>query len=124
MLDDEKDNKPEMSSEERTIRFMSKLVAVTLLLIVAAMTSCTMHSNSYDAERLIEEAKVQQAENERTKMIEETKRRRIVATEALIKAGKNPVAVRCSLNPNLSRSEQENCHVLGLTIGKNVVDNK
>ena len=119
-----KDNKPEMSSEERTMRFVAKIIAGTLLLIVAAMTSCTMHSNTYDAERLVEEVKIQQAENERTKMIEETKQKKTEAIEKLIREGNNPIAVKCAITSSKPKDLDDKCYTLGIVLGGKGTDQK
>jgi len=124
ILDEEQSNKLEMSSEERTIRFVSKIIAATLLLIVFAMTSCTMHSNTYDAERLVEEAKIQQAENEQTKMIEETKRKKIEAIANLIREGKNPIAVKCAITSSVPKDLDDKCYTLGIVLGGKGIDQK
>lgn len=71
---------------------------------VLLMTTCTMHSNTYDPARLREEAAIRQveAEIERTRVEVERQQlaiqtERLKTLERLVKLGVNPVAARCGI---------------------------
>jgi len=120
----QKPPKPEISEQERTIRFVGKIIAFVVLMIFLMVTSCTMHSNTFDAARLVEEAKIKaiengkmKLENEKSLTFQETKRQRTAAMKELIENGKNPVAVRCAFAANQSRDEKDSCARIGLLIG-------
>lgn len=75
-----------------------------IVLIVLSMTTCTMHSNTYDPERLREEAEMKkvEVEIERAKIdihrAELTKEQAELKTlERLVKLGVNPIAARCGV---------------------------
>lgn len=76
-----------------------------IVLIVLSMTTCTMHSNTYDPERLREEAEIKkvEVEIERTKIdiqrAELAKEQAELNTiERLVKLGVNPIAARCGVH--------------------------
>lgn len=110
----------EMSEQERVIRFVAKIVAGVIVLFILSVTSCTMHSNTYDAERLAEEAKIEQIEADKAKLRSEVEKQRITAMEKLIAEGKNPVAVRCAFQESLSQQHRESCERIGMVVGKGI----
>lgn len=89
------------SEDERIFRFVGKIIAAVLVIIVLLMTTCTMHSNTYDAARLngeMEKAKVEgQSLKERELIKKEEEENRLKTLERLVAAGANPIAVRCAV---------------------------
>jgi len=91
-----------------TERLLNKgiwVTAGTILLIMLMMTTCTMHSNTYDGERIREEAAAQKNEIELAKQKAivrqaeiQADKERLEIIERLIKSGINPVAARCGIN--------------------------
>jgi hypothetical protein len=76
----------------------------TILLIMLMMTTCTMHSNTYDADRIREEAlkqkndvKIAEQEAIVNQANIQAQRESAAIIERLIKAGVNPIAARCGV---------------------------
>ncbi len=95
-------------TEDDVKKLVSKAIYAgcgTLLIIILAMTSCTMHSNTLDPARLREEVAIKKVEAEITRTQieverEETiiKKERLKTFERLVKLGGNPIAIRCGLS--------------------------
>jgi hypothetical protein len=80
------------------------LAFATIITIMLMMTTCTMHSNTYDPARLREEAAIKQAETELATRELEAKKlgiqnegEKTKAIERLVRSGVNPVAARCAI---------------------------
>ena len=84
-----------ITSEERSVRFVTKVVAITLTVIILSMVGCRMHSNAYEADVLAQEALVKAEEAKMNADTANVKLEEIKATERMIENGANPVAIRC-----------------------------
>ncbi len=95
-------------TEDDVKKLVSKAIYAvcgTLLIIILAMTGCTMHSNTLDPARLREEVAIKKVEAEMTRAQieverEETivKKERLKTFERLVALGGNPIAIRCGLS--------------------------
>jgi hypothetical protein len=114
----ELDNKIEVTPDDwkklanRGMWMGSVLIFSTIML----MTTCTMHSNTYDPERLREEAAIRQVEAEIERIKVEVDREAIrarqeatKAIERLIAKGVNPVAARCGIKGWSLNTEEMPC---------------
>lgn len=95
-----KQNSNEMSSED-VKKIANKAMYLgfgTLLIIFLSMTTCTMHSNSYDPDRIREQTALKTAEVdvERAKLANKEKELKII--ERLVALGVNPIAARCGVH--------------------------
>jgi len=113
-----KPSKPQLTEQERTIRFVGRTIATAILLIFLMVTSCTMHSNTFDAARLVEEAKIVKLENENSLVIQKTKRDLTTKMTTLIENGANPIAVRCAFVRQTTNASIAACNRLGLLFPK------
>lgn len=106
---DEKDNPKQFSNEEKLLNRLMFVAAGVLAIIFLSMTTCTMHSNTYDPQRLKEEAVSLQSEYamqtaiskhklETIKLAEQAKIEKIKTMERMIKDGANPVAAACAVH--------------------------
>lgn len=106
MIDNDKPKKekPVMSDEEGFMNRIVYWVAGTLMFVVLSMTTCTMHSNTYDPDRLREEAKIEQVKVELERYKAETIRQtneiskaRLESLEKMVANGVNPIAAGCAI---------------------------
>jgi cell division protein FtsL len=89
-----RDTTEQMPHDLRLIRLGMYIAAIVAVIIFLSMTTCTMHSNTYDDERADAEVKIQQSENE-TEVQKETLR--LATLERIVEQGANPIAVRCAI---------------------------
>ena len=80
------------------------LAAGTLVIIFLSMTTCTMHSNTIDPDRLKEEAAIKKVEVEIERAKVDIQRAELAKKEAelkiverLVTLGVNPIAARCGV---------------------------
>ena len=71
-------------------RHVIKWGVLAILTLFGMLVGCTMHSNTYDAERLTAETELVKARNQ-------TEIEQYAAIERLIKAGVDPLEARCSI---------------------------
>ena len=88
-------------------------VVVTLFLVFGG---CTMHSNTFDAERLKGKAEIERAKTEASVAQSNAKLEEIKAIERLINSGTNPIAARCAVKGATGQSEREACLVVGVNV--------
>jgi len=94
----------ELTPEHRIWRLVIISIATFLVVVFLGMTTCTMHSNTYDdararadAEKIRAQKELAQIENTTKAKQIEAKAKQIEAIERLIAKGINPVAARCAV---------------------------
>jgi hypothetical protein len=86
--------------------------ATVICIIIMTFAGCSMHSNTYDGERLKGEAEIQRAVTERAKAEAEARKEETLAIERLVGTGINPVAARCAVK-GWSSQDREACVLAG-----------
>ena len=86
------DEQEELQAEREAylMRFAIKWVAIILVSFFVVTGSCSMHSNSYDADRINAEAKLVEAQSA-------IKKEQHAAIERLIGSGVDPLKARCAV---------------------------
>ena len=93
-LNDDLEALPELN---RTVKFVMYIVSGILVTFFLVVGSCSMHSNTFDAERRSADAKYELARAERTRASLEADLEEIKAIERLVKNGTDPIAARCAV---------------------------
>ncbi len=99
-----KEAETEKSAFFKTTSLISYLVFAFLTILILSMVTCTMHSNTYDGERLRENAVVEQGKVDLKKVelqIKQTQadieRERLQTVEKMVANGLNPIAAHCAV---------------------------
>ena len=87
-------------------------IIVTLFLVFGG---CTMHSNTFDAERLKGQAEIERAKTESSVAASKARMEEIKAIERLVAAGTHPIAARCAIKGYTER-ERETCLFAGADV--------
>ncbi len=95
---DEKRNTKEFSNEQKLLNKLMFVCGGVLVIIFLGMTTCTMHSNGYDSERIKEGAVALQAKYAMQTATSAHRLEKIKAIERMIKNGANPVAAACAIH--------------------------
>ena len=115
-LDEPKPNQDYvLTSEDKFNRMLFRTIAITIISIVTIVGGCTAHSNSYDADRLSEKAKIVIEQTKASVAESEAAQAKIETMERMVKDGANPIAVRCMMNGWIDNST---CLVVGLKSNK------
>lgn len=104
----EENNLKELDPDGRLLNKLMYVVAGVIIVIFLSMTTCTMHSNTYDPQRAKEEtaeaeAKYKAAEADAEVQLAKAKLESQIASEKLktlenmVKDGANPIAARCAI---------------------------
>ena len=101
----------ERTEERNLIRLAMYIVSGTLLSLFILFAGCTMHSNTYDADRARGEAVKIKARVELEKAESIIEEKRLEALERLIDKGINPVAARCAVK-GWKKDDRETCERL------------
>ena len=87
-------------------------IIVTLFLVFGG---CTMHSNTFDGERLRGKAEIERAKTEASVAKSKAQLEEVKAIERLVNSGINPVVARCAVK-GWSNYEKETCLLAGATV--------
>lgn len=91
--------------------------AAVVLTLFTIFASCTMHSNTFDGERLKGEAEIQRAKTEASIAESNAQLEEIKAIERLINSGTNPVAARCAVKGGgTSTDGRKTCLLIGVRV--------
>ncbi len=93
-LNDELEALPELNRTVKFIIWAASAVILTFFLIVG---SCSMHSNTFDAERRHADAEYEIARAEHTRASKEVALEEVKAIERLVNKGTDPIAARCAV---------------------------
>lgn len=107
---------PQDTQEARLIKFVTRVVAATVITIVAIFGGCSMHSHVYEADNIRAEAEVQAEETKATVAKYEADRARTDAITSMVNNGANPVAAKCAIEGWMSNDDT--CMAVGIAIGK------
>ncbi len=90
-------------------------VTAIILTLFTIFGGCSMHSNTFDGERLKGVAEIQRAKTEASIAESNAKLEEIKAIERLINSGTNPIAARCAVKGAVGTSEREACLLVGVS---------
>ncbi|KKK71783.1 hypothetical protein LCGC14_2910480 [marine sediment metagenome] len=93
-LNDDLEALPELN---RTVKFIAYVLSGVLLTFFLIVGSCSMHSNTFDAERRHADAAYELARAEHTRASNEVDLEKVKTIERLIKNGTDPIAARCAV---------------------------
>lgn len=88
---------------------------VIVLTLFTIFGGCSMHSNTFDGERLKGQAEIQRAKTEASVAESNTRLEEIKAIERLINSGTNPIAARCAVK-GWTGSDRNACLLAGSKI--------
>ncbi len=93
-LNDDLEALPELN---RTVKFVMYVVSAVILTFFLIVGSCSMHSNTFDAERKRAAAEYELARAEHTRANKEVQLEEVKTIERLINKGADPIAARCAV---------------------------
>ncbi|KKM88816.1 hypothetical protein LCGC14_1254990 [marine sediment metagenome] len=93
-LNDDLEALPELN---RTVKFVMYVVSAVILTFFLIVGSCSMHSNTFDAERRHADAEYELARAEHTRANKEVQLEEVKTIERLINKGTDPIAARCAV---------------------------
>jgi hypothetical protein len=96
----------------KPIMYTCATVFVTIMLVFGG---CTMHSNTFDAERLKGQAEIERSKTEASIARSNAQLEEIQAIERLVTSGVNPIAARCAVM-GWTNSEKETCLLAGADV--------
>lgn len=102
----------ERAEERNLVKLGMYIASGTLLSLFILFAGCTMHSNTFDADRAKGEAVKIRARAELEKAESRIEELRLEALERLINKGINPVAARCAVKGWEKNSDRETCERL------------
>lgn len=83
--------------DEAMVRYIIKWAAIVVCILFTVMVGCEMHSNTFDGERGLAEAKQRQADAEYKKVQNQVELEEIAVIERLIDKGTDPIKARCAI---------------------------
>jgi len=86
-----------------------------LVLVILSMTTCTMHSNAYEADVVREETGQVIAQTEVSKLKLKQAEMETMAIKALVDRGVHPLAARCAISGYSSSAAGDRCERVGFT---------
>ncbi len=95
-----------------TIKFIVMIAASVIVALFTVMGGCSMHSNTFDGERLRGQAEIERTKTERSVAESNAEKEEILAIERLVYQGVNPIAARCAVKGNELANFGENICVL------------
>jgi hypothetical protein len=104
------------SEESRTIKFVARVVAGTVIAVIAIVGGCSMHGHVYEADNIRAEAAVQAEKTKAAAAEYEADKAKTDAIASMVNSGVNPIAAKCAVNGWMSNDDT--CMAIGLAIGK------
>lgn len=99
----------ERTEERNLVRLGMYIASGTLVSLFILFAGCTMHSNTFDADRAKGEAVKIKARAELEKAESRIEELRLEALERLIDKGINPIAARCAVKGWERTNDRETC---------------
>lgn len=90
----ELENVDVLNPSTKFFSYIGLAIAVVFLLTVG---SCTMHSNTFDKDRILANAELERANAASIEASSKAELEQIKAIEALIQGGVDPIAARCAV---------------------------